>query len=153
MIIYNISKHDAVDFIDGRSYKSLMDSSLQQNARLITLNINPARTLYRLQPADSIVGLSITGNVINFFNKRILIVNAPINTNSAQNKTDVDLVILSGNPRLYISDLLNIVQPKQLVISGSTPAWKANYWKKDCDSLKIPCYDVAEEGAFVMNLR
>ena len=28
-----------------------------------------------------------------------------------------------------------------------------NYWKKDCDSLRIPWHDVKENGAFVMRLR
>ena len=42
---------------------------------------------------------------------------------------------------------------KQVVFDGSVPAWKANYWKKDCDSLHIPWYDVTTKGAFVMSLR
>ena len=42
---------------------------------------------------------------------------------------------------------------KQVVLDGSVPAWKAKYWKKDCDSLKIPLYDVAMSGAFVMELK
>jgi competence protein ComEC len=41
---------------------------------------------------------------------------------------------------------------KQIVIDGSVPPWKAKLWKKDCDSLHIPCFDVSEKGAFVMKL-
>ncbi len=152
IIVYNIVKHDAIDFIDGRNYYSLTDTFLQQNNRLINLNLKPSRTLYRLQPVNNLPGLSITNNAINFFDKKILIINAPINL-TFESKTDVDFVILSGNPRLYISDLVKVVVPKQLIISGSTPAWKAGYWKRDCDSLKIPCHNVAEKGAFVINLR
>jgi competence protein ComEC len=37
-------------------------------------------------------------------------------------------------------------------LDGSVPFWKAQRWKKDCDSLHIPCYDTNENGAFVMNL-
>jgi len=32
------------------------------------------------------------------------------------------------------------------------PAWKTNYWKRDCDSLQIPWHDVTMKGAFVMKL-
>ncbi len=41
---------------------------------------------------------------------------------------------------------------KQIVMDGSVPQWKAKLWKKDCDSLQIPHYDVSELGAFVMKL-
>ena len=42
---------------------------------------------------------------------------------------------------------------KQVVFDGSVPAWKTTYWKKDCDSLHIPWYDVTMKGAFVMKLQ
>jgi competence protein ComEC len=38
------------------------------------------------------------------------------------------------------------------VISSLVPAWKAVLWQHDCDSLHIPCFSVAQKGAFVMNL-
>jgi competence protein ComEC len=63
----------------------------------------------------------------------------------------IDLLILSKNPKLYISNLTKTFNIKQAVIDGSVPQWKAVLWKKDCDSLKIPCYNVSEKGAFVMN--
>jgi competence protein ComEC len=67
-------------------------------------------------------------------------------------KQDIDLLIISKNPKLYISRLVNTFSIKQIVFDGSVPAWKLNYWKKDCDSLHIPYYDVSEKGAFVMRL-
>ena len=153
MIVYNISKYDAIDFIDGRKFVSVSDSSLQQNRKLVDMNLEPARTLYRAQPTGSLNSLSVNNNAISFFDKRILIVNNPINTSMAQTKTNIDVVILSGNPRLYITDLLKVIEPRQIVISGSAPAWKSAYWRKDCDSLQIPCHDVVQKGAFVMHLR
>ncbi len=70
---------------------------------------------------------------------------------TANPRQTVDVLVLSKNPKLYLSNLLNALLVKQIVIDGSVPAWKAALWKKDCDSLKIPCYNVTEEGAFVMN--
>jgi competence protein ComEC len=63
----------------------------------------------------------------------------------------VDLLVLSGNALLYISSLSNAFVVKKIVIDGSVPRWKAALWKRDCDSPKIPCWDVSEKGAFVMN--
>jgi competence protein ComEC len=69
-----------------------------------------------------------------------------------QPKPFIDVLILSKNPRLYISNLIKTFEVGQIVIDGSVPQWKAKLWKKDCDSLHIPCFDVSEKGAFVMNL-
>ena len=50
-----------------------------------------------------------------------------------------------------MKDLADKINIKQIVFDGSNPIWKLAYWKKDCDSLHIPYYDVTEKGAFVMN--
>ena len=68
-------------------------------------------------------------------------------------RAHADVVILSGNPKLYISHLANALEVKQIVIDGSVPHYKADLWKKDCDSLHLPCHDVSEKGAFVMKLQ
>jgi competence protein ComEC len=52
-----------------------------------------------------------------------------------------------------LNKLAETFSVKQVVFDGSCPAWKINYWKKDCDSLHIPWHDVSVKGAFVMNLR
>ena len=41
---------------------------------------------------------------------------------------------------------------KQVVFDGSVPSWKSVYWKKDCDSLHIPWYDVTMNGAFEIKI-
>jgi competence protein ComEC len=72
--------------------------------------------------------------------------------NNITSKTSVDLLLLSGNPKLYLNQLSEIFTIKQVVFDGSCPAWKVNYWKKDCASLQIPYHDVSEKGAFVMKM-
>ena len=51
-----------------------------------------------------------------------------------------------------MNTLAKSVKIKQVVFDGSVPAWKTQYWKKDCDSLKIPWHDVSTGGAFVMKV-
>lgn len=153
IVVYNISKHDAVDFINRRNYFTITDSALNYNSRIVNMHLKPARTKYRITPVKKLSDFTITGNSITFFDKRILWFNSVIPDTVQAVTTKADLVILSGNPRLYISDLLKIVKPKQIVISGSSPAWKAAYWIKDCDSLHIPCHSVTLNGAFVMPIR
>jgi competence protein ComEC len=68
-------------------------------------------------------------------------------------KVPVDLLLISGNPKLYFNKLTETFSVKQVVFDGSCPAWKINYWKKDCDSLRIPYHVVSEKGAFMMSFR
>jgi len=85
--------------------------------------------------------------------KRILAINKTKYFPFLENKIPVDLLLVSGNPKLYFNQLTKTFSLKQVVFDGSCPAWKINYWKKDCDSLHIPYHDVSEKGAFVMSLR
>jgi competence protein ComEC len=61
--------------------------------------------------------------------------------------------VVSKDPKFTIKQLSESIHIGQIVFDGSVPAWKVKQWKKDCDSLLIPYYDVSEKGAFVMNLR
>lgn len=153
IIVYNISKHTAIDFIEGRDHLLLADSAVQPLSALWNLNIKPATILYRLKPASRPPHLKRTGQEISFFNKKILLINSSLSLKDTALRSAPDLVILSGNPRIYISDLVNLLHPAKIVISSSVPAWKARYWKQDGDSLRVPVHYVAENGAFVMNLR
>jgi len=80
-------------------------------------------------------------------------IDSTIRMNKSEDKRIIDLLIISKNPKLYISNLADNFIIRQVVFDGSVPAGKCKYWKKDCDSLNIPNYDVTEKGAFVMNLR
>jgi len=91
-------------------------------------------------------------NYISFCNKNILLLDSTVSFNQSPTRQAIDLLVISKNPKLYISRLNNSFIIKQVVFDGSVSAWRLKYWKKDCDSLHIPYYDVAEKGAFVMNL-
>jgi len=146
LIVYNVPKYQAIDIIDGRDYHFIGDSVLLQDGFVRNFHLNPSRILHRIDRNSELVN----AKCFLFCNKRFLIIDQPIKP--ADKKTLVDIIILSKNPKLYISQLQSSLSFQQIVIDGSVPEWKARLWKKDCDSLKIPYYDVAEKGAFVMNL-
>jgi competence protein ComEC len=91
-------------------------------------------------------------NYVSFGNKNILLLDSTVSFTQSLSRQTIDLLVVSKNPKLYISWLNNSFIIKQVVFNGSVPAWRLKYWKKDCDSLHIPYYDVAEKGAFVMSL-
>jgi len=153
IIIYNVPQKQAIDFIDGRKYLFIGDSDLLTDDFIRNFHIKPSRVLHRIEAANDLENFIDQGNCILYKNKKIMLINKTTNFIFSENKIPVDLLLISGNPKLYFNKLANTFSVKQVVFDGSCPAWKINYWKKDCDSLHIPYHDVSEKGAFVMNLR
>jgi len=148
IIIYNVPKYAAMDIIDGRKYKFIGDDDLEQNDLLRNFHIRPSRILHRIQPKAGVSNLKS----FQFYRRQVLVMDTSMNFTSSSSKQTIDLLVLSKNPKIYIKDLQQAFNLKQIVVDGSVPSWKAKLWQKDCDSLHIPCYDVSEKGAFVMNL-
>ncbi len=89
-------------------------------------------------------------NSFKMYGKQVLIVDTTIFFDPIVVKPVIDVLVLSKNPRIYITELTYGATIKQVVADGSVPAWKAKLWKHDCDSLRIPFYNVRINGAFVM---
>jgi competence protein ComEC len=150
LIVYNVPKHRAIDIIDGRNYIFLGDDELQKDDFIRNFHLQPSRVLHRINPIDtSIHNLKS----FEFANRKIILIDSDVSFNATVEKFSADMIVLSKNPRLYISNLNKEFAIKQLVVDGSVPAWKAKLWKKDCDSLNIPYHDVSEKGAFVMKVQ
>ncbi|MGZ3940027.1 MAG: ComEC/Rec2 family competence protein [Flavisolibacter sp.] len=149
LIVYNVPKYSAIDLVDGRGYSFIGDSALLYDDYTRNFHVEPCRVLHRLQENQT---LPISCKEFEFGTRRIAIIDCPKHFKPLKEKEPIDILILSKNPRVYISDLSASFSIKQIVIDGSVPAWKARLWKRDCDSLNINCFDVVEKGAFVMNL-
>ncbi len=153
IIVYNVPKMKAVDFIEGNNYYFMGDSSLQTIDFAQNFHLKPARVLLRTSRADSLTTLTGADQQYIFGNKRVLFLQKVLPENNEAQPLPVDILILSQNPKLYVNQLTEKIQARQVVIDGSVPQWKARRWKHDFDSLNIPCHSVNEQGAFVVNLR
>jgi competence protein ComEC len=148
LIVYNVPRRTAIDFISGRNYAFLGDSLLLHDGFERNFHLQPSRILHRISPQNEILGQKdflLSG-------KQFLLLDEALPFSLASPKQKVDVLVLSKNPKIYLSKLVQSFELKQVVIDGSVPPWKAALWRRDCDSLKIPCYDVAEKGAFIVNL-
>ena len=149
IIVYNVPKYQAIDLIMANTYHFIGDSALLSDDFIRNFHIQPSRIANRIVPAR---GTSLCSKDFDFANKHVAILDTTLKFSAQPSKQNIDLLILSKNPRLYISNLATSFSIGQIVIDGSVPPWKAKLWKRDCDSLQIPCHDVNEKGAFVMNL-
>jgi len=152
IIVYNVPQKRAIDFVNGRNYFFVGDSDLLTNDFARNFHLKPSRVLYRIKDVDTLDDLSVDENYMSYRGKRILLLDETISFTPQESKSPVDLLIISKNPKIYMKNLAASLNIKQVVFDGSVPAWKANYWKKDCDSLHIPWHDVTMKGVFVMGV-
>ncbi|HWN88259.1 MAG TPA: ComEC/Rec2 family competence protein [Chitinophagaceae bacterium] len=153
LIVYNVPQKRAIDLINGRKYLFLGDSDLLADDFIRNFHMKPSRILHRIEPAVNFENFWQQENLLICNNKKILAINETKYFFPLENKVPVDLLLVSGNPKLYFTQLTKTFSVKQVVFDSSCPFWKTNLWKKDCDSLHIPYHDVSEKGAFVMSLR
>ena len=153
LIVYNVPQKQAIDFIDRRKYLFVGDSGLLADDFVRNFHLKPSRVLHRVEPAQRLENYQQEEDLIIYKNKKILSFDKTKHFSPIKSKVPVDLLLVSGNPKLYFNKLSETFLVKQVVFDGSCPSWKISYWKKDCDSLNIPYHIVSEKGAFVMNLR
>lgn len=152
IIIYNVPQKQAIDFIEGRNYFFIGDSDLLEDDFVRNFHLRPSRILHRIAPGEPPGNFLQYENYLVYGAKKIVLINKSVSFAKLQSKETADLVLISKNPKIYISALVNSFHIKQIVFDGSVPSWKVQRWKKDCDSLHIHYHDVNEKGAFVMNV-
>lgn len=149
IIIYNVPSYTGIDIIKSNRYTFLGDSILQQPGFLQNFHIKPSRILHRLQYATLVDGVQFSPPILSYKNKKILIVN---NSYEIGDTTAFyDVVLITQNPKLYITEFSKKVKTNQLVFDGSNPLWKIELWQKDCINLHLPHHITAQQGAYTIN--
>ena len=152
IIVYNVPNHTAIDLIEGRNYKFIGDSILIEDGFLCNFHIKPSRVLHRINPGDSLQNSSFQNHLISVNQKNILIVDEALQLPTSQKKIKLDAIILTKNPKIYLSRLSTSFDCDQYIFDSSNPFWKIAHWKKDADSLHLRHHSTATDGAFVMDL-
>lgn len=152
VIVYNVPGKKAIDIIRGRNYQFEGDSLLMTDQPALNFHLKPARTLFRTHADGEYPGWK-DQSFQQIGTKKILFIDRAITFDHTGSPPAVDLLILSGNPEIYMKKLASSLTIAQVVFDSSVPAWKSRYWKKDCDSLHISWHDVSMKGAFVMSLQ
>lgn len=150
LIVYNVPRYPAIELINGNNSLFIGDTILWRNDFLQNFHLKPSRNLMRINN----IYFQHTSN-FSFFEyakKKIICIQTSFQSKPLKNPVPVDILIISGNPRLYFKTINQLFKIQQVVFDGSVPAHKLKYWKKDCALLNIPFHDVSEQGAFVINL-
>ncbi len=152
LIVYNVPQHPAIDFIDGNKWQFIGDSILLEDGSLQNFHLKPCRVSLQLtKRVDSLATLYHNKFYLQFGTKRILLIDHPFPYGTGEQKIDVDIIVISGNPKLYISQLANVFNCNQYVFDANNPLWKIDKWKKDCEELHLRHHTVSSQGAFILD--
>lgn len=139
LIVYNVSKMPAMDFVEGRQHYFSGDAD--------QFHLQPSRTLHRTTASTSLPGLLGHRPLYWFNGHHIMIID---NKSTPIPTTNIHLLVLSKNPPV---DLLHNLKPAYVVADGSNSAAKITIWQQACAALNIPFHSVTQNGAFIMDLR
>ncbi|KAA9041842.1 ComEC family competence protein [Ginsengibacter hankyongi] len=151
LIVYNVPSHKAIDFIEGNAYHFYGDSDLVEEGLLQNFHLKPERISLMLTKGDTL-SLFQQKNFVGFHGKRILMIDSAVDFKPLSKKINVDYIIISKNPKLFMSSLAKVFECGVYIFDASNPLWKIEKWKKDCEELHLRFHSVSEQGAFVTDL-
>ena len=150
LIVYNVQQHRAIDFVSGNNYQFLGDSIMLVDAVLQNFHLKPGRILLQLNNrTDSMPTVFHEQGFYYFGNKKVFIIDKPIRFGAVLQKINVDIIIISKSPKLYMAQLASVFNCGRYVFDASNSLWKIDKWQKDCEELHLRSYSVPENGAFV----
>lgn len=153
IIVYNVPKQQAIDFVSGNNYKFIGDSILLEDGMLQNFHLKPGRIA--LQLSNRVDSMKEYLNMLPFYqfgNKRVLVIDKPLVFDMPPQKINVDIIIISKSPKLYVDQLAQIFNCSQIIADASNSLWKIDKWKQDCDKLNLRFHSIPEKGAFVLDL-
>ena len=171
IIIYNIPKFSAINFIDGKDNILLSDIKLTENRNKLMFHLqnnwinNGVRNekiirldhLHKKHSISNLYRISNNNfftkrNYFQFYSSRIAIINNSSQLSQQENKLAVDLLLITKNTKLTITELLKQFPPHQPVIDASNSTHTSNRFKQEAATLDIACWSVLLDGAFIQNL-
>ena len=153
VIVYNVPQHQAIDLVEGNNYQFIGDSVLLEDGLLQNFHLKPGRISLQLNKRmDSLASVFQSEKFLQFGNKKILLINQPLSFEIPLKKVDVDIIVVSKSPKLYMEDIAEVFNCKQVVFDASNSLWKIAKWKEDCDKLNLRHHSIPEQGAFVLDV-
>lgn len=152
MIVYNVPQHQAIDFVEGNNYRFVGDSILLVDGILQNFHLKPGRIALQLnKKVDSMAACFNKTGFYQFGYKKIVVLDETVSFES-QKKMDVDYIVISKSPKIYIPQLVKVFNCNKFIFDASNSLWKIEKWKQDCDKLNLPYHSIPEQGAFVVDL-
>jgi len=159
IVVYNVAKTSAIDFIDVKKNVLLTDTSFASNQSALLFNVK--HNWWDLGVTQSkIVTHDYTGNhlwiksgFIQFYDKKIAIPEKKLKISAKPAKPiEVDYLMLSKNSQTSLKEMLYYYKPQKIIFDSSVPFVRLLKWKKECIALNKEYYSVIDSGALEIDL-
>lgn len=149
MIVYAGIKHTHVSFIEGKN--NTVYSGDQSELNRI------AKTFWLRKKLGEVQNISekdwFDDGFVNFKSNNFLILtNDSLKGKTATGVFELDYLIIGGNAKPRIDELLELVSPKQIIVDKTITNWYSESIKNACLERNIAFYSVQEQGAFILSL-
>ncbi len=153
IVVYNVPRYRAVDFIDRDQFVFLGDSALRQQDLLRNFHLRPARmALQATQEVQRLPFLQHKNHYWQFYGKNFIFLDSVPAVTAVDSAIFIDMLLFSHNPDIRIREVLQAIRPAIVVFDASNSFWKIENWKKECEELNLRFHSVPEQGAFVLGL-
>ncbi|MBK6483620.1 MAG: ComEC family competence protein [Chitinophagaceae bacterium] len=159
--LYSFKGASALEFRSGNSLplfkkngsiRSMDSIYLQQRWRLAHIRnfessdqLNASRSL---QKQDTL----IINAIYQFCNYRMAVIQQPMVSDAGTSKIIVDALVIAGNPRLRLEDLLDKFTTNTIIFDATNSRYRINKWEEEANHFGLVTYDVKMDGAFVVRL-
>lgn len=153
LVVYNLPNETSIDLFIGARHQPLIPMPDTSSAKRSHDTRTTARQFLRAARQGRLMNrLEVNGNEF-FTGPRVLYhVRKPyISTAPAAARIKLDAIILSSSPRISIHELHEVFDADLYIFSTHNKRYLVENWKKECEELLLRAYDVASEGALVMN--
>ena len=158
IVVYHIRNHTAMDFISGNTAYFLCDSAVLND----TVAISYAARNYRLKHGVKNVipiilrpdmefsndELYVKANFIQFFDKKLMLLNRGCTSINPAGKICLDYLIVSGSPDFPKPFPVSNLDPELVIIDASNKWYVSENWVNDCKESGMSYHDVRTFGAF-----
>jgi competence protein ComEC len=165
LIVYQIKKHSAVNFIDGKNNHFITDAALRNDRSAMLFHVvhhwwdagvydsEPYKAVNAGNLKSKSVNLYQHQNFIQFYNKKLLLLDSTFSSKQINTAVPIklDYLIAGNNSIKALNAIDSKIKIQQVIIDTSNDYKSTRLIKKYCLEKSIPFYDVNEQGAFVYN--
>lgn len=158
LIIYNVPKTSAIDFINAKNNVLLTDTAFAHNeSRLLfhvkhnwwDLGINNNQIISNNIKTNN---LFIKDDFIQFYDKKIALIKTKNESTNKNMAITVDYLIISNNANVRINDLVKQYHSPLIVFDSSNSSYKIKKWKAECEKINQKYYSIIDSGALTINI-
>ena len=158
LVVYNVRNTSAYDFISGRNHVFMADSSMVHDENALLFHVYhhwwdrgmQQHTLLErgVEEEANLPGIQVHGSNIQLNNQRIAVADDWRRTEFGS-PLEVDVLVVAGNQRGKIKDLLAGYRPGIVVFDSSNKEWRVKKWLEELEGSEQRVHWVERDGAFV----